>query len=307
MQENVESNRVVGRFAPTPSGRMHLGNVLTAMLAYLSAKSASGKCLLRIEDLDERCKEEDTRLLLSDLTWLGFRFDGETLYQSKRSAEYKKQLDALATMGLIYPCYCSRGELATTAPHGADGQVLYDGRCRGLKNPPVCKKPCYRIIVPDKTVEVCDGLQGTYRQNLAKECTDFIVRRADGAFAYQLAVVVDDCLGGVTEVVRGFDLLSSAPRQKYLCGLLGFAAPKYYHTPLLLAPDGRRLAKRDEDNGIGALRLKIDSPSKIIGMLAYNVGLCDSYKECSLDELIGNFSWDKIKKDNIILDDCGLL
>ena len=207
----------------------------------------------------------------------------------------------------IYPCYCSRAELhASTAPHGRDGQVLYDGRCRRLfdsgKLPNTEKTPAYRVRVPEETVTFTDGVQGEYSENLLTECTDFVLRRADGIYAYQLAVVVDDALSGVTEVVRGNDLLSSTPRQIWLYRILGFNVPRFYHIPLLLAPDGRRLSKRDMDTDIGAFRKKDKRPERLIGALAYHAGVIDRPEPMTARDLIPLFSWDKINKDDIRVD-----
>lgn len=292
---------IIGRFAPTPSGRLHLGNIFAAMLAYLSVKSKGGRCLLRVEDLDAaRAKSGHITQMLGDLEWFGFEWDGETVYQSGRGDIYQKYFDELKSRGLIYPCYCSRGELAAMAPHGSDGQVLYSGRCRNLALPLPDKLPCYRIVCAGD-ITFTDGLQGNVTQNLETECTDFIVRRADGVFAYQLAVVVDDALTGVTEVVRGADLLSSTPRQIYLQKLLGLDTPGYYHVPLLLNRQGRRLAKRDESSDLSAIRKRYSSPDAVLGLLAHAAGLTDAPGEYSLADLVPIFSWDKIDRKNIIL------
>ena len=302
----------VGRFAPTPSGRMHIGNVYCALVAWLSARSQGGNFLLRIEDLDEtRCSfGNNAEVLIDDLHWLGLDFDGgaeKESYQSRRFDIYKRYFDVLSEKGLIYPCYCSRAELhASTAPHGRDGQVLYDGRCRRLFDsgtiPSTAKSPAYRVRVPDETVTFFDGVQGEYREHLLTECTDFVLRRADGIYAYQLAVVVDDALSGVTEVVRGNDLLSSTPRQIWLYQMLGFDAPQFYHIPLLLAPDGRRLSKRDMDTDVGAFRKKDGSPERLIGALAYHAGVIDRPEPISARDLVPLFSWGKIKKEDICVD-----
>lgn len=302
----------VGRFAPTPSGRMHIGNAYCALVAWLSARSQGGNFLLRIEDLDEtRCSfGNNAEILIDDLRWLGLDFDGGTekeSYQSCRFDIYKKYFDMLSEKGLIYPCYCSRAELhASTAPHGRDGQVLYDGRCRRLfdsgETPQSQKPPAYRVRVPDETVTFTDGVQGEYTEHLLTECTDFVLRRADGIYAYQLAVVVDDALSGVTEVVRGSDLLSSTPRQIWLHRRLGFEPPRFYHIPLLLAPDGRRLSKRDMDTDIGAFQRKDKTPERLVGALAYHAGLIDRPEPMAARELIPIFSWDKIKRADVRVD-----
>ena len=258
--------------------------------------------MLRIEDLDlARCSEADSRAVIDDLLWLGFDFDGEVYYQSRRAEIYADALKKISRKADIYPCWCTRGSLAATAPHGADGHPIYDGRCRRLPpDAPHDRPPCLRVAVPDRVISLTDRLQGGYRQNLAAECGDFILRRADGVYAYQLAVVVDDALSGVTEVVRGLDLLPSAPRQMFLYECLGYPPPSYCHTPLLLGPDGKRLAKRDGAYDIGELRKRFASPEPIIGALAYCAGVIDRPDELSLSELIPLFDISAIKTDNII-------
>ena len=308
---------VVGRFAPTPSGRMHLGNILCALSAWLSVRRQNGTMVLRIEDLDAgRCSfGEQIDLLKSDLEWLGLFWDqgGEPEgYQSNRFPIYEKHLGVLERQNLLYPCYCSRAELhAATAPHGSDGQVLYDGKCRRLflegGEVPKDRRPALRVMVPDEEIVFTDIIQGEYRENLMKECTDFVVRRSDGVYAYQLAVVVDDGLTGVTEIVRGRDLLSSTPRQIWLYRAFGMQEPRFAHIPLLLAPDGRRLSKRDGDLDIGALRKKLGTPEPIIGLLGYLLGLIDRPEAISAENLVRYFDFSRIPKQDICLVDPGFL
>ena len=291
----------VGRFAPTPSGRMHLGNVFAAMIAWLSVRSRGGYLVLRMEDLDtQRTSEEFADLLRQDLSWLGLDWDDETEPQSQRTAVYEEYFEKLRSMDLLYPCYCTRSQLhSVNAPHLSDGTYVYPGTCRHLSEKP--NKPhSWRVTVPEKMWEFRDLLQGDYRQNLATDCGDFVVRRADGVYVYQLAVTVDDGESGVTEVVRGVDLLSSAPRQMYLQELFGFPHPEYGHVPLLLAPDGRRLSKRDKDLDLGELR-KYLSPEQLLGSLAHTAGLLERYEPISAPELATAFSWEKLKKEDIYL------
>ena len=298
----------VGRFAPTPSGRMHLGNVFAALIAWLSVRSQKGRMVLRMEDLDTmRTSDEFARILREDLQWLGLDYDEETPPQSTRTAIYEEYFDKLYQQGLLYPCYCTRSQLhSVNAPHLADGTYVYAGTCRDLQNPPKDRIPAWRVRVEDRVWELEDLAQGVYRQNLATDCGDFVVRRADGVYVYQLAVTVDDGLAGVTEVVRGADLLSSAPRQMYLQQLLGFAHPQYGHVPMLLAPDGRRLSKRDKDLDLGQLRLRM-TPESLLGELAFAGGLIDKNMPISARELAGEFSWEKLRKTDIYLDGSGLL
>ena len=299
--------RPVGRFAPTPSGRMHLGNVFAAMLAWLSVRSRGGAMVLRMEDLDtQRTGEEYARILREDLLWLGLDWDLETQPQSRRSAVYEEYFHRLEELGLLYGCYCTRSQLhSVNAPHLSDGTYVYPGTCRDLteeQRAAMNRMPSWRVKVPDRLWQVNDWVQGTYIENLATDCGDFVVRRADGVFVYQLAVTVDDGEAGVTEVVRGMDLLSSAPRQMYLQELFGFAHPEYAHVPMLLAPDGRRLSKRDRDLDLGVLRQQM-KPEVLLGTLAASAGILEKPEAVSAKELAGVFAWEKVKKESICLMD----
>ena len=296
----------VGRFAPTPSGRMHLGNVFAALITWLSVRSRDGEMVLRMEDLDtQRTSAEFAEILRDDLRWLGFTWDRETPAQSQRSAVYDKYFEILREKGLLYPCYCTRSQLhSVNAPHLSDGTYVYPGTCRNLtegEQAAFRRPPAWRVVVPDRVWTVEDRIQGTYRCNLATECGDMVVRRADGVYVYQLAVTVDDGEAGVTEVVRGMDLLSSAPRQMYLQELFGFPHPEYAHVPMLLAPDGRRLSKRDRDLDLGILRQRLTREA-LLGVLAFAAGLIDQEVSVSLKELTKEFSWKKLSGDHIFLD-----
>ena len=302
---------VTGRFAPSPSGRMHLGNVCSAMLAWLSAKSQGGEILLRIEDLDPaRSRSEYAETIMEDFRWLGLFWDRRSENQSARSSAYEEAIEILRDRGLVYPCYCTRDQLhAASAPHATDGRVIYGGTCRDLtaaERASKVKTPCLRVRVPHETVSFTDGLQGEVSMDLAAEWGDFIIRRADGVAAYQLAVVTDDGTGGVTEVVRGRDLLSSTLPQLWLYRQLSLTPPRFFHVPMLLAPDGRRLSKRDRDLDLGILRNHWE-PEQIIGLLAYVCGLIERREPVSLRELIPEFSWDKVRREDIVLDAAKLL
>ncbi|MEA4965783.1 MAG: tRNA glutamyl-Q(34) synthetase GluQRS [Oscillospiraceae bacterium] len=291
---------VVGRFAPSPSGRMHLGNVFAAMLAWLFARSAGGELFLRLEDLDpDRCRPEYAALLKDDLRWLGLDWDREGQRQSERRAVYAEAFRELEAQGLVYPCYCTRGALhAASAPHASDGAPVYPGTCRDLtaaQRAEMKKLPAWRVRVPDQRCGFRDGLQGWQEENLARDCGDFIIRRADGVYAYQLAVVVDDGAMGVTQVVRGRDLLSSTPRQLYLYERLSLPAPEFIHVPLLLSPDGRRLSKRDRDLDLGALRQHVQ-PEALLGALAFTAGILEKSEPISAAELVQVFHAEKIDK-----------
>ena len=299
----MDNQKPVGRFAPTPSGRMHLGNVFAALVAWLSVRSRDGMLVLRMEDLDtQRTSQEFATVLRSDLQWLGLDWDKETPPQSQRSADYDRYFRQLQERGLLYPCYCTRSQLHNVnAPHLSDGTYVYAGTCRNLIQPPKDRLPSWRVMVPDREYVVEDLCQGIFRQNLSTDCGDFVVRRADGCYVYQLAVTVDDGEAGVTEVVRGMDLLGSAPRQMYLQELFGFAHPAYGHVPMLLAPDGRRLSKRDRDLDLGQLRQRL-KPEELIGRLAAAAGLIERYEPISAMELAGEFNWSKLTGQAIYLD-----
>ena len=305
--------QTIGRFAPSPSGRIHLGNMFCSLIAWLSAKQKDGKIVLRIEDLDTaRCPRKYSRQMEEDLRWLGLHWDtgpgcggpDEPYYQSERTEIYQRAKDTLEQLGLVYPCFCTRGELhAASAPHRSDGQVLYAGTCRHLTPEQVAEKEAYRapalrLRVPDEIWGFTDGHMGAYRENLEWDCGDFLLRRSDGMFAYQLAVVVDDAAMGVTEVVRGADLLDSTPRQMYLYHLLGLQIPEFYHVPLLLASDGRRLSKRDADAGLDDLQKRC-SAEEIIGKLAYLAGFNPSAEPRTPQSLLADFAWDLVPQEDI--------
>ena len=282
---------------------MHLGNVFAALLAWLSVKSRDGEMVLRMEDLDtQRTSMEFAEILRDDLRWLGLTWDREQDPQSQRSAVYDRYFEELYSRGLIYPCYCTRSQLhSVNAPHLSDGTYVYTGTCRNLKDPPKGRLPAWRVMVPDKLWTLEDKVQGHYELNLLDQCGDMVMRRADGVYVYQLAVTVDDGEAGVTEVVRGMDLLSSVPRQMYLQELFGFSHPEYAHVPMLLAPDGRRLSKRDKDLDLGELRKHV-SRETLVGTLAFAAGILDRKCAISPEELAKEFTWEKMKGDSIFLD-----
>ena len=305
----------VGRFAPSPSGPVHLGNLLCCLLAWLSARQKGGNVVLRIEDLDTaRCPPRHAERLVDDLRWLVLDWDEgplvggpeEPYFQSQRTERYQAALERLEAMGLVYPCFCTRAELhAASAPHREDGLTVYSGACRGLSPEQRAERarlrsPALRLRVPEETWRFVDGHMGPYAQRLDRDCGDFLLRRSDGLFAYQLAVVVDDAAMGVTEVVRGADLLSSTPRQLYLYHLLGLTPPAFYHFPLLLAPDGRRLSKRDADAGLDQLRGRVTA-EELLGRLAQLAGFHPSGAPRRAEELLEEFAWDRVPREDIRL------
>ena len=295
----------VGRFAPTPSGRMHLGNVFAGLISWLSVKARGGEWILRMEDIDtQRTTQQFADTLRSDLRWLGLHWDRETAPQSQRSAVYDRYFEMLRSQDLLYPCYCTRSQLHNiNAPHLSDGTYVYAGTCRNLtreQRSAMDRLPAWRVRVPEGNWTVHDLVQGEFTQNLSTDCGDFVVRRADGVYVYQLAVTVDDGEAGVTEVVRGMDLLGSAPRQMYLQSLFGFRHPEYGHVPMLLAPDGRRLSKRDRDLDLGELQKRMTA-EMLLGKLSYAAGIIDRCEAVSAPELAEEFSWDKLRGEAIYL------
>lgn len=301
------SERITGRFAPTPSGRLHLGNLLCCLLAYLSSRSQGGRFLLRIEDLDvPRCPRRLSDQCIEDLRFLGFTWDEPPLFQSERTEIYQAYFDKLFSMGRVYPCFCTRAQLhAAIAPNLGDRESVYSRACANLCKEEILerektRRPAMRLRVPDETLSFVDGHYGPVSENLALNCGDYIIRRSDGLFGYQLAVVIDDALSGVNEIVRGRDILFSTPRQMDLQRTLGFDSPAYFHIPLLMDAHGRRLAKRDKDLDLTALS-KIMTPEQILGMLAYSCGVIPENKPAGLEELIRVFDWKNVKKDDIRL------
>lgn len=285
---------------------MHAGNLLCALLAYLSAKSKGGKFIIRIEDLDfARCPRGAAADILSVLSALGLTGDEPVVYQSERTPAYKAAFDRLRQAARIYPCFCTRAELhADGIARLPDGGILYPGTCKALSDADIKQKsrglnPAYRIETPDETVEFTDGIVGRQTQNLARECGDFIIRRSDGVYAYQLAVTVDDGESGVTEVVRGADLLYDTPRQIYLQRLLGLPAPQYFHIPLVVKADGGKLSKSAGDSAAAILKRK--SPSELLGDLGYAAGLLEENRNTTLAELVSLYSADKLPRENIRL------
>ena len=306
-EEKSMPSPVTGRFAPTPSGRLHLGNLLCAMLAYLSVRRQEGRFLLRIEDLDvPRCPRRLSLQAIEDLEWFGFRWDEAPLFQSERSEVYRQHLERLENKGLLYPCFCTRAQLmASAAPNLGDTQVVYQRTCAHLTQEEIAqlsqkRSPAVRLRVPEETIVFEDGLFGLQSENLAADCGDFILRRSDGLYGYQLAVVVDDALSGVNEVVRGRDILSATPRQMYLLRELGYPLPRYIHIPLLMDSEGRRLAKRDRDLDLTALSRRFTA-QQLLGKLAFSAGLIPEERAVSLDQLTEDFDWSRVRRQDLRL------
>jgi len=287
---------VTGRFAPSPSGRMHLGNVYAALMSWLSARRQDGRWILRIEDLDpQRSKPEYARLIEDDLSWLGLEWDegglADGYCQSLRGDLYAQALERLESLGLVYACRCTRADLrASSAPHASDGRAVYAGTCRPAPQPPFAppEGPGARrlYVAPGTVIGYDDRRYGHQSVDIARECGDFVLRRADGAWAYQLAVVVDDALMGVTEVVRGADLLLSAAQQTYLYRLLGFTPPAWHHLPLVTNESGVRLSKRDASLSMEAIRASGATPADVNGRVAALAALIPAPEPVSLASLL---------------------
>lgn len=297
----------VARLAPSPTGCLHLGNARSFLLAWLQGRRLGGRVILRIEDLDQpRAVDGADRDIVEDLRWLGLDWDNELTpeyYQSNRYDLYREGLARLEEMGLIYPCYCSRKELraAMSAPHGREG--IYPGTCRRLSHEERTarsgeKDPALRLRVePGVTITFDDLLNGRQQVDLAADTGDFIVARADGIPSYHLAVVLDDIAMGVTQVLRGDDLLDSTPRQAHLIDLLGGTRPTWTHVPLLLDEEGRRLAKRFGATPIGALRRRGVPPEELVGRLAADCGLIERPEPVTPSDLIPLFDPSGLRRD----------
>ncbi len=302
-----------GRFAPSPTGRLHLGNIRSALLGWLWARSEAGEFLLRIEDLDpDRSKPVFTEGILEDLEWLGLDWDGPVWKQSERSAVYDEAIARLEASGRAYRCWCSRAEVAraAAAPHVGEEGPVYPGTCREGATPKPGREPSWRFSPSPRGGEgrgeggresFTDELHGALTQDVATEVGDFIIRRIDGVASYQLAVVVDDALSGITHVLRGEDLLSSTARQIQLQRALGYPTPKYAHVPLLMQADGRRLAKRDGASTVAGLRALGWSAEKVIGQLAMWSGLTDG-APITARELVGGFSLARVKRTSTVVE-----
>lgn len=286
---------VRGRFAPSPSGRLHLGNARSALLGWLQARAAGGQFLLRIEDLDpDRSQAAAIDGIFEDLRWLGLDWDGPVLKQSDRSAVYEA---ALAQLGdRVYPCWCSRAEIAraASAPHAGEEGPRYPGTCARGAAPKPGRTPALRFRAAKGETAFVDLVHGRYAQDVDAAVGDFVVRRADGVASYQLAVVVDDAAQGITDVLRADDLLASTPRQLQLYAALGLSPPRFAHVPLLVDAEGKRLAKRDGALTIAALRAQGRTPEDVVGQLAESSGL--SSGPTTARALVAGFSLDRVAR-----------
>lgn len=293
-----------GRFAPSPTGELHLGNARTALLSWLWSRSLGGSYAMRVEDIDRpRVRPLLAEQQLEELRWLGLDWDDGPHYQSARAPLYDEAIERLRASGLVYPCFCSRAEIAAAsrAPHGpADDGPRYPGTCRELTAAEVARRsgtrpPAWRLRVEPGAVCFDDAVRGPCRFEPAVATGDFVVMRADGVAAYQLAVVVDDGAMGITEVVRGDDLLPSTARQLLLYAALGLPAPRFAHVPLVVGEDGERLAKRHRALSLSELREAGVAPGAVVGLLAASCGLAPAGTRCGAEELVEGFDWDRVR------------
>ncbi len=291
------------RFAPSPTGKMHPGHARTALVTWLQARKEGGQILMRIEDLDRpRVVPGAADAICRDHEWLGLDWDEGPVFQSSRDEAYERALNRLEEAGLVYPCTCSRKEIAriASAPHGEDGP-RYPGTCRhGVANP--AKAPALRFVFDDPSPGFEDALCGPYPEGAGG---DFVLRRADGIWAYQLAVVVDDADARISEVIRGADLLSSTPRQIALYHALGHAVPRFAHVGLVVDADGTRLATRHGATAIESLREAGRSAEQIIGELACSLGLTATSAPIRAEELVSGFALTKISRSSFTWDPKG--
>ncbi len=312
---HLAARSVRGRYAPSPTGPLHLGNIRTALLAWLQTRLAAGQFILRMEDLDQpRVKIGSAERILYELRWLGIDWDeGPNLGgpvgpydQGSRNDFYHAALYELKREGRLFPCFCSRKDIAqaASAPHAPDSKALYPGTCRNTNAEEVelirrqkgNRIPAWRYRVPNHVITFDDQVAGSISQVLHQEVGDFVVRRADNLFAYQLAVVIDDTLMGITDVVRGADLLASTPRQIELFNALGFRVPQFWHVPLLTNETGERLSKRDGAESIAALRDHGASPEHIVGQLAASVRLVPPGSRLSARELLEELDMETFRR-----------
>lgn len=294
---------VIGRLAPSPTGVLHLGNARSFLLAWLSIRAQGGQLLMRIEDLDgPRIRKGAEQQCLEDLEWLGLDWDGPIVRQSERASLYQAALHQLLQQGQAYACTCSRKEveMAASAPHMGDEGPIYPGTCRGKMATSQDQGAAFRFLVPPGAVTFEDGLCGKCSVDVAKELGDFVIHKRDGEAAYQLAVVVDDVAMGITEVLRGDDLLTSAARQLQLGEALDYTMPSYAHVPLVIGEDGRRLAKRHGDTSLRAFRSQGVSAERILGWLAWSCGLQMDATPCRAAELVEGFQLNKLPRKQVV-------
>ncbi len=295
---------VVGRLAPSPTGAQHVGNARTYLIAWLSARSRGGRVVLRVEDIDSpRVKPGAAEGLLADLRWLGLDWDAGPVVQTQRLPLYESALRRLCERELVYPCTCTRSDVerAASAPHAEHEGPVYPGTCAGRTSADaeaLAGRPfAWRFRVPAGAVEFVDRFRGPVRLDLHGLGGDFVVWKSAGTPAYQLAVVVDDADQGVTEVVRGDDLVPSTPRQLLLYAALGLRPPAFVHVPLVVGPDGRRLAKRHGDTRLSALRAAGVRAEALLGLLAWSCCWLDRPEPATARDLLSLYRLETIPRE----------
>ncbi|MSU80548.1 MAG: tRNA glutamyl-Q(34) synthetase GluQRS [Gemmataceae bacterium] len=302
------NTKVVGRLAPSPTGAQHLGNARTYLIAWLSARSQGGRMVLRIEDIDaSRVRPGAIESAIDDLRWLGLHWDGELIVQTQRVNAHRDALDRLKALELVYPCTCTRSDIerAASAPHAENEGPIYPGLCahrRASDAESLAPRPfAWRMRTTNEAIPFDDGLRGPVALNLHQIGGDFVVWKNDDSPAYQLAVVVDDADAGVTEVIRGDDLIPSTPRQLLLYRALGHDAPKFVHVPLVIDEDARRLAKRHGDTRLSLLREAGVAPEAVLGLLAWSCGWIDEVVPIRSVDLLGRYRLDAIPREPFVL------
>ena len=308
----MNNNNYITRFAPSPTGALHLGNARTFLITWLRARSKGGAILMRMEDLDHpRVKREKIEQAYDDLTWLGLDWDGQIIVQSERTEIYSEEFEKLKSFGKLYKCLCSRADIqnAQSAPNLGD-DLVYSNKCRLQNNlntamPESCKGAWRFNIADTSELTYYDNFMGEQKVDLSRSSGDFVICREDDTgtikISYQLACVIDDHYTGITEVVRADDLVNSTFRQIELYKALGYNIPEFLHLPLVVGEDGRRLAKRHGDSRISCLRKKRVSPKKILGWLGWSCGFCSKGVELDLKELLVLFNLDMISRDKVVV------
>lgn len=295
---------ICGRLAPSPTGAQHVGNARTYLIAWLAVRAGGGKIRLRIEDIDgPRIKPGAADQALEDLRWLGLDWDGEPVVQSARMPIYRSALEELVRQDLVYPCTCSRSDVlaAASAPHAGDEGPAYPRTCAGRHAGEVPDRPyCWRFRV-EESPSFIDRFRGPTRVDITKAVGDFVVWKNDDTPAYQLAVAVDDAAMGITQVVRGDDLIPSTPRQMLLYRALDLVPPEFAHVPLVVGPDGRRLAKRHGDTRLATLRSQGVTAESLTGLLAWSCGWIDTIRPVTATEVIPRFDLASIPKEPFVL------
>lgn len=293
----------IGRLAPSPTGVLHLGNARSFLLAWLDIRARQGSILLRIEDLDgPRIRAGAEQAAIEDLQWLGLDWDGPIVRQSERLDLYRKVLQQLQDKQCAYPCICSRRDVeqAASAPHAGEEGPIYPGTCRkGVPHQGHATELNYRFLVSPGITTFEDRFAGTISYDIAKQLGDFVIWKRDDEPAYQLAVVVDDSAMGVTDVLRGDDLLSSAARQLQIYAALELQPPQFAHVPLIRGEDGRRLAKRHGDTSLRAFRQQGVSAESVLGWLAWKSGLKESATPCTAAQLVADFDLQQVTPEPI--------